>query len=104
MLSFSLTGTIGAVLQTKHDELTLPISSVLCREGQPLHVVWVLCTAHDPELRAHILTYPREGDQVEVEGEIEQRRRQIGDLAFHSLGFVIGTIKRLPSPCEGGGA
>lgn len=102
MLNFSLTGRIGSVLKTKDDELTLPISSVLCREGQPLRVAWVLCTARDPVLRAHILAHLREGDHVQVEGEIEQRRRQIGELAFHSLGFVIGSIERLPPPNEGG--
>ena len=101
MLSFSIAGSIGCVLATAPDELTLAISSVLDREGEPLRVVWVLCVARDSALRAKILVQFREGDFVRIEGEIEQRRRQVGELAFHSVGFVIRSIARLPSPPAG---
>ncbi len=104
MLSFSLTGAIGCVLTTAADELTLAISSVLNRDGKPPRVVWVLCVAHEAELRAKILQHLREGDLVRIDGEIEQRRRQVGALALHSVGFVIHSIDRLPSPSEGGAA
>lgn len=103
MISFSLTGAIGCVLNTSPYELTLAISSVLEREGAPMRVAWVLCAARDPALRAHILSQLREGDHVEVKGKIEQRRRRIGELPFHSVGFVISSIERLPSP-NGAGA
>ncbi len=101
MLSFSLTGTIGRVLTTAPDELTLAISSVLTRDDAAPRVAWILCVARDPALRAKILQHLREGDLVRIEGEIEQRRRQVGELAFHSVGFVIHSIERLPSPPEG---
>lgn len=102
MLSFALTGAIGCVLTTAPDELTLAISSLLDRPDEPLRVTWVLCVAREPALRAKILTHLREGDLVRIDGEIEQRRRQVGALAFHSVGFVIGSVERLPSPTEGG--
>ncbi|HYD83750.1 MAG TPA: hypothetical protein VEA63_06845 [Opitutus sp.] len=101
MLSFALTGSIGSVLATAPDELTLAISSVLDRVGEPPRVVWILCVARDSALRAKILVHLGEGDPVRIEGEIEQRRRQVGELAFHSVGFVIHSIERLPSPSEG---
>jgi hypothetical protein len=95
MLLFSVTGSIGRVADAP-DELTLAISSALTREGEPPRVAWVLCSARDPALRAKILERLRQGDLVRIEGEIEQRRRQIGDLAFHSVGFVIRSIEQLP--------
>ncbi|GAM96974.1 hypothetical protein U91I_00595 [alpha proteobacterium U9-1i] len=101
MLSFSLTGSIGCVLTAAPDELTLAISSVLDRDGEPSRVAWVLCAARDLGLRTKILQHLREGDLVSIEGEIEQRRRQVGDLAFHSVAFVARSIERLPSPSEG---
>ena len=101
MLSFALTGAIGCVLTTAPDELTLAISSVLDREGEPLRIAWVLCVARDRNARAKILDHLREGDLVRIEGEIEQRRRQVGELGFYSVGFVIRSIERLPSGSEG---
>lgn len=98
MLSFALSGSIGCVLATAPDEVTLAISSLLDRDGEPQRVVWVLCVARDSALRAKILVRFREGDLVRVEGEIEQ---QVGELAFHSVGFVIHAIERLPSPSKG---
>ncbi|MEQ1808634.1 MAG: hypothetical protein ABL889_01820 [Terricaulis sp.] len=100
MLSFALTGTIGRVLTTASDELTLAISSVLNRDGEPPRVAWVLCVAREAKLRAKILQHFREGDLVRVEGEIEQRRRQVGELALLSVGFVARSIQRLPSLSE----
>lgn len=94
MLSFALSGTIGCVLTTAPDELTPAISSALNRDGAPPRVAWVLCVARDPLLRTKILQQLREGDLVRIEGEIEERRRQVGELAFHSVGFVVCTIER----------
>jgi hypothetical protein len=101
MLSFAVTGSIGCVLTTAPDELTLAIFSVLTRDGEPPRVAWVLCVARELTLRQRILQHLREGDLVRIEGEIEQRRRQVGELAFHSVGFVIRSIERLPAPAEG---
>lgn len=102
MLSFSLTGTIGCILATAPDELTLAISSVVSRAGKPDRVAWVLCIARDDALRQTISEHLREGDCVCLSGEIEQRRRQAGELVFYSVGFVIGSIdcsqSTTPSP------
>lgn len=102
MLSFSVTGSVGCVLATAPDELTLAISSVLTRDGEPARVAWILCVARETALRAKILELLREGDLVRIEGEIEPRRRQVGELAFHSVGFIAQSFERLPSPDEGG--
>jgi hypothetical protein len=104
MLSFSLTGAIGRVLTTAPDELTLAISSVLNRDGEPPRVAWVLCAAREAELRAKILQHLREGDLVRIDGEIEQRRREVGELAFHSVGFIARSIERIPQPSRGDAA
>jgi single-stranded DNA-binding protein len=104
MLSFALSGRLACVLNTAADELTLAISSVLTRNGEATRVAWVLCVTREAALRAKILQHLREGDLVRIEGEIEQRRRQVGELAFHSVGFVIRSIERLPSGSEGGAA
>lgn len=101
MLSFALTGTLNCVLTTAPDELTLVISSVLTRADKPPRTAWVLCVARDTPLRANILQRLREGDLVRIEGVIEQRRRQVGELAFHSVGFVAHSIDRI-SPLMGG--
>lgn len=101
MLSFSVTGTIGCVLTTAPDELTLAISSVLTRDKEAPRVAWVLCVAREAALRTKTLQHLRKGDLVRVEGEIEQPRRQVGELAFHSVGFVARSIERLPSLSEG---
>lgn len=101
MLHFAVTGSIGCVLAAAPDELTLAISSTLDRPGGPLRVAWVLCLARDPLLRASILERFREGDVVHIEGEIEQRRRQVGDLGFYSVAFIMRSIERLVSPSEG---
>lgn len=101
MLSFALSGTIGCVLATAPDELTLAISSKLERPNEPPQVAWVLCVARDVALRARILEHLREGDLVRIEGAIVQRRRQVGDLAFHSVGFIAHSIERIPSPGTG---
>jgi len=100
MLSFSLTGSIGCILATASHEVTLAISAVLDREGEPLRVVWVVCVARESALRAKILVHFREGDLVRIEGKIKQRRRQVGALAFHSVGFVIHSIELRPSPSD----
>lgn len=97
MLSFSITGSIGCVLATAPDELTLALSSMLTRDGEPLRVAWILCVARETALRTKILELLREGDLVRIEGEIEPRRRQVGELAFHSVGFIAQSIERLPS-------
>ncbi|WP_228126822.1 hypothetical protein [Candidatus Viadribacter manganicus] len=102
MLSFSLTGMIGCVLVTAPHELTLAISSTLDREHEPSRVAWVLCIARRQKLRVQILNELREGDNVRIEGEIEQRRRQVGELGFFSVGFIIHSIERLSSSFEGG--
>lgn len=102
MLSFAVTGTIGCVLTTPPDELTLAISSMLTRDGEPPRVAWILCVAREPTLRSKIQQHLREGDLIRIEGEIEQRRRQVGDIAFHSVGFIAHSIERLPSPSHGG--
>lgn len=102
MLHFDLAGSIGCVLPTAPDELTLAISSVVNRDGAAPRIAWILCVAREPLLRATILQHLREGDLVRIEGEIEQRRRQVGELAFHSVGFIAKSIERLPSPDEGG--
>lgn len=101
MLSFSLTGTIGCVLTTTPNELTLAISSALIRHGEAPRVAWVLCVARDTSVRTTILEHLREGDLVRIDGEIEQRRRQVGKLASHSVGFIAHSIERLPSPSHG---
>lgn len=101
MLHFELTGSIGCVLTTAPDELTLAISSVLSRDGEPPRVAWVLCVAREAALRTKVRDLLREGDVVRIEGRIEQRRRQVGELAFHSVGFIAQSIERLPSPYEG---
>jgi len=100
MLLFSVTGTIGCVLTTAPDELTLAISSVLTRDDEAPRVAWVLCVAREAALRAKILQHLREGDLVRIEGAIEQRRHKVGDLAFRSVGFVIRSIEQLPSASE----
>lgn len=102
MLSFSVTGSIGCVLATAPDELTLAISSALTSDGEPLRVAWILCVARETTLRTKVLELLREGDLVRIEGEIEQRRRQVGELAFHSVGFIAQSIEPLPPPDEGG--
>lgn len=102
MLSFSVTGPIGCVLATAPDELTLAISAPLTRDGEPLRVAWILCVARETTLRTKVLELLREGDLVRIEGEIEQRRRQVGELAYHSVGFIAQSIERLPPPDEGG--
>lgn len=101
MLSFALSGTIGCILATAPDEITLAISSPLQRSGQAPRVAWVICVARDHALCARILECFRPGDLVRIEGEIEQRRRQVGELAFHSVGFIAGTIERVGSPLDG---
>lgn len=100
MLSFALTGTLNCVLTTAPDELTLVISSDLTLPDKPPCTAWVLCVARDTALQANILTRLREGDLVRIEGETEQRRRQLGELAFHSVGFVIRSIEWLASTSE----
>ncbi len=101
MLSFALTGAIGCVLSTAPNELTLVLSSTLDLPNEPPRVAWVLCVARDVALRGRVLEHIREGDLVRIEGVIEQRRRQVGELAFHSVGFVAQSIERLPSPADG---
>jgi hypothetical protein len=57
MLSFSVTGSIGCVLATAPDELTLAITSVLTRDGEPLRVAWILCVARETALRTKSLSF-----------------------------------------------
>lgn len=104
MLHFDLTGSIGCVLTTAPDELTLAISSAVNRDGAPPRVAWVLCVARETLLQTTISQHFRVGDLVRIQGEIEQRRRQVGELAFHSVGFIARSIERLPSLDEGGAA
>lgn len=101
MLSFAVAGSIGCVLASAPDELTLAISSVLACSGKSPRVAWILCVAREPNLRADILAHFRPGDVVHIEGEIEQRRRQVGELGFHSVGFIAQSIERLPYPEAG---
>jgi hypothetical protein len=100
MLSFALTGTLNCVLATAPDELTLVISSDLALPDKPPRTAWALCVARGAPLRTNILERLREGDLVRIEGEIEQRQRQLGELAFHSVGFVIRSIEWLASTSE----
>lgn len=97
MLSFAVTGSLGCVLTTAPDELTLAIASVLDAGGASPRVAWVLCVARDPSVRNRIVNDFSEGDCVRIAGEIEQRRRQVGALGFFSVVFVIHSIERLTS-------
>lgn len=83
MLSFAVIGRPRAGRRAP-DALTLANTSVLPRD-EPLRLAWILCVAREPALRASILELLCEGD---VEGHIEQRRRQVGEGAFHSVGFI----------------
>lgn len=101
MLSFALTGTLACVLQILPNELTLAVSSPLERQHCPRRMAWVLCVARDPTLRLEIIERLHRGDEVRIEGHIEQRRRQIGELAFQFVAFIAERIERLPPPSEG---
>lgn len=102
MLHFDLTGSIGCVLTTAPDELTLAISSLVTRDGAAPSIAWVLCVAREAALRNKVRDLLREGDVVRIEGHVKPRRRQVGELAFQSVGFIAHSIERLPPPDEGG--
>jgi hypothetical protein len=101
MLSFALTGAVGCVLANAPDEVTLVIASVLERPDAAARCAWVLCVVRDGALRDCVLTQFGHGDRVRIEGEIEQRRRAGGAIAFHSVGFVAHSIVRLAAQVTG---
>lgn len=103
MLSFTLTGTLSSVLTNAPDETTLVLAAPVARANAHPRLSWILCSVRDADLRKIAAHHLREGDQVRVEGEIEQHRRQVGELAFFSLVFVAREIERLPEPHKGAG-
>jgi hypothetical protein len=100
MLSFAVTGAIGCVLASAADEVTLVIASVLERPDAAARCAWVLCVVRDGALRDYVLTQCGDGDRVRIEGEIEQRRRPVGEIAFHSVGFIAHSIVRLTAEAD----
>lgn len=100
MLSFILTGAVSSVLMNDPQTTTLVVSSLVARTDAAPRQTWILCDVRDPRLQDAALNLGT-GDQVRIEGEIEQHRRQVGELAFHSLSFIARVIERAPAPKAG---
>ena len=103
MLSFTLTGTVSCVLTNAPDETTLVLTALVARADAKPRLSWILCGVRDADLRKIAAHHLHQGDQVRVDGEIEQHRRQVGELAFFSLVFIARRIERLPEPISGAG-
>lgn len=100
MLSFILTGAISGVLTNDQQTTTLVVSSLVARADTAPRQAWILCDVRDPRSQ-NIAVNLHNGDLVRIEGEIEQHRRQVGELAFHSLSFIARVIERAPAPDAG---
>ncbi|WP_167755557.1 hypothetical protein [Vitreimonas flagellata] len=103
MLSFTLTGTVSSVLTNAPDETTLVLETLVARTDAQPRLSWILCSVRDADPRKIAAQHLRQGDQVRVDGEIEQHRRQVGELGFFSLVFIARKIERLPEPITGAG-
>lgn len=101
MLTFSLSGLVCCVLEGTRGAATLVVSAQVTRANAPAHETFILCEVRDSALLAKVNTLSR-GDPVSVEGDIEQNRRQVRELAYHSLSFVAHSVERIPSGPEGG--
>src|SRR5690606_17570619 len=100
MLTFSLSGLVCCVLEGTRGQATLVVSAEVTRAKAPAHETFILCEVRDSALLAKVNMLNR-GDRVRVEGDIEQNRRQVRELAYHSLNFVARSVECVPSGPEG---
>ena len=100
MLTFSLSGLVCCVLEGSRGAATLVVSAQVTRANAPAHETFILCEVRDSALLVELAKLNR-GDHVRVDGDIEQNRRQVRELAYHSLNFVARSVERASSDPEG---
>ncbi len=93
MFRFTAEGRIGRLERAKAKPTVARLSVTAARRdprrNDAFSLEWLSCVSFDPELTDRIMRDLSVGDRVALEGRIEVRQRQIGDIRITDHSFII---------------
>jgi single-stranded DNA-binding protein len=110
MLRFTVQGRIGRIDQVKSSPTILRLSVAADRrvDGRPddplsawTKTEWLSVVCFSEPLNQTILAELEVGASVTLEGRIEPRRRQVGEVAVTDHSFILTAVQRLTLPAAG---
>ena len=101
MFSFTAHGRIGTLARAKANNAIARVSIAADRrvEGQDgpwTKTEWLACVSFDASLTDRIMNELHVGDSVVLEGRIEPRKRQVGDINVTEHALVIASFALQP--------
>ncbi len=103
MFRFSLQGRIGSLTQVKGTSAIVRVSLaadrlVEGRDGAFTKTEWLSAISFDTALNEKMLIELDVGQSVTLDGRIEPKKRQVGDVMIYDQSFVITRFERLSKP------
>lgn len=103
MFRFTLQGRIGSLTQVKGTAAIVRVSLaadrlVEGRDGAFTKTEWLSAISFDTALNEKMLTELDVGHSVTLDGRIEPKKRQVGDVMIYDQSFVITRFERLSKP------
>ena len=109
MFRFTLQGRIGRIDRVKGTDAIVRVSLAADRlvEGQDgawTKTEWMSAISFDQALNEKMLAQLDVGQSVKLEGRIEPKKRQVGDINIYDQSFVIARFELLSKPKTNGKA
>ena len=107
MFRFTLQGRIGRIDQVKGTSAIVRVSVAADRlvEGQDgswTKTEWMSAVSFDRTLNEKMLIELEVGQSVTLDGRVEPKKRQVGDINIYDQSFVITGFQRLSKPKANG--
>lgn len=107
MFRFTLQGRIGRIDQVKGTSAIVRVSVAADRlvEGQDgswTKTEWLSAVSFDRALNEKMLVELEVGQSVTLDGRVEPKKRQVGDINIYDQSFVITRFERLSKPKANG--
>jgi Single-strand binding protein family len=103
MFRFTLQGRIGRIDRVKGTDAIVRVSLAADRlvegkDGQWTKTEWLSAISFDQGFNEKMLLELDVGQSVTLEGRIEPKKRQVGDVAIYDQSFVITRFQLLSKP------
>lgn len=107
MFRFTLQGRIGRIDRVKGTDAIVRVSVAADRlvegkDGQWTKTEWLSAISFDQGFNEKMLVELDVGQSVTLEGRIEPKKRQVGDVAIYDQSFVITRFQLLSKPKANG--